>query len=134
MARVDRPPAAALKLSVSADAAAVPAVRRSADGLASALVEDASGRLRLLISELVSNAVLHGAGTESGPLQVGVFISKEKIRVEVTDTGGGLAAPTPAADPEREGGYGLRLVEALADRWGSKLGDEHTLWFELDAS
>lgn len=127
---------AALELSISSRPAAVPAVRRSADGLASALAEDASGRLRLLISEIVSNAVLHGSTDEAAPLTARVFISEDKIRVEVSDAGGGLTEPASADRyGDREGGFGLKLVEALADRWGSEEHNgQHTLWFELDVA
>lgn len=87
------------------------------------LVETAS----LLVSELVTNAILH-ARTDVGLYAVvrdGVF------RAEVTD--GNSALPTPRRPSELAGtGYGLQLIGAIATNWGvqrSAVGK--TVWFEL---
>jgi hypothetical protein len=42
------------------------------------------------------------------------------------------AARRAVAGVDREGGWGLVLVERTADRWGSVQGEEHCVWFELD--
>ena len=83
----------------------------------------------LLVSELVSNAVLH-AGTE---LRLRVTADGLCLRVEVMD-----ASPAPALrrsySESSTTGRGLALVEALAARWGSDpvVGDGKSVWFELD--
>jgi anti-sigma regulatory factor (Ser/Thr protein kinase) len=54
-----------------------------------------------------------------------------KVRVEVVDQGDGfvpLARDRPTNEP---GGWGLHLVEALADRGGVYEGSTH-VWFEID--
>ncbi len=87
-------------------------------------------RARLLVSELVTNAVLH-AGT---PLDVVVRLRTDRLRVEVRDGSSRL--------PERKHyavsastGRGLLLVEALATAWGTEeAGDGKVVWFELDAA
>lgn len=78
----------------------------------------------LLVSELVSNSVRHGA---SNGIDIKVTTRAGQIRVEVTDGGPGFSATDPRGD-----GLGLAIVEKLADRWGMK--DEpqkFTVWAEL---
>jgi serine/threonine-protein kinase RsbW len=84
--------------------------------------------LRLLISELVTNAVRHGDGSES--VQVHAYWDSE-IRIEVCDHGDGFT-PTPCLGRRDEpGGFGLFLVGQLADRWGVETTDGTTVWFVL---
>jgi len=53
--------------------------------------------------------------------------------VSVADTGRGFDVekilPTAVDVP---GGWGLFLVEALADRWGIDVSLPHRVWFEID--
>lgn len=92
--------------------------------------------LILLVSELVTNAVVHTArpavlrlclpapAAESG--------ASVTVRVEVADTSS--RAPVPrCADGDATGGRGLALVDCLADRWGwSPEGVGKSIWCELD--
>jgi anti-sigma regulatory factor (Ser/Thr protein kinase) len=84
--------------------------------------------LRLLVSEVVTNAVRHGGSSE--PVELHATWNAE-VRIEVCDQGDGF---TPAArngaldDP---GGFGLLLVGRLADRWGVETGGGTTVWFVL---
>jgi anti-sigma regulatory factor (Ser/Thr protein kinase) len=92
-------------------------------GLDSGLLADAS----LLVSELVTNSVLHGAGTA-----VRLRLETDDrggLRCEVLDDGAGFV-PTPPAVRRDAGGWGLQLVDRLADRWGVADGSTH-VWFEL---
>ena len=81
----------------------------------------------LLTSELVTNAVRHAA-TE---IMLRVEVDAKTVRVEVTDTG--KAMPTVTETPD-VGGYGLRIVDQLAARWGVDPvpNDGKTVWFEVD--
>src|SRR3954454_14679192 len=56
------------------------------------------------------------------------------MRVEVHDHGRGFnPAEMPGPSTDRAGGWGLRLVAALAHRWGSDTTSENTtVWFEID--
>ncbi len=84
----------------------------------------------LLVSELVTNALRHA----TGPIGVRLVRSEGPpgtLRVEVSDP-----LPDPprerTADPDDEGGRGLRLVACSARAWGTRLGDSgKTVWFEL---
>jgi anti-sigma regulatory factor (Ser/Thr protein kinase) len=83
---------------------------------------------RLLLSELVTNAVKYGG---AGPLRVELSSLEKVFRVEVIDDGSGFTAPVrDTTDLETPGGWGLHLVDALADRWGTYAGSTH-VWFEL---
>lgn len=87
----------------------------------------------LLLTELVTNAVLHART----PMTVRAIDSGDVLRVEVIDTGGdGVRRPDGAgvALDDDESGRGLQIVEMLADRWGlssTRDGAGTTAWFEL---
>ena len=107
------------------------AARDALDELAAArLPEPALAELRLVVSELVTNAVRHGRAREGG-LELLVSVGGGTARVEVTDGGAGFEAPTGPPAPEDLGGWGLVVVDRLAARWGVE-GDPATrVWAEL---
>jgi len=88
--------------------------------------------LELLLTELVSNVVRHsGLGPEE-TMEVVVHIEPKHVRVEVRDAGTWIPAPQePALQDERTGGFGLTLVDEIANRWGILEGGGTTVWFEL---
>ncbi len=99
---------------------------------------ETDGELRdiveLLVSELVSNAVLHGS---PHPPPASVCVSVEmlsgRIRVEVTDVGSDLPVLREAR-ADRPGGRGLMLLHTLASQWGCDPAEVgKTVWFEIDA-
>jgi anti-sigma regulatory factor (Ser/Thr protein kinase) len=86
--------------------------------------------LRLVISEVITNAVRHGG---SGDVLVGVMPKPGYLCVQVTDTGDGFAPRPRAFEPDDDGGFGLFLVERLTRRWGLTREDSNTrVWFEFD--
>jgi two-component sensor histidine kinase len=92
---------------------------------------DQAQSLRLIVSELVTNALRHGA--EGEPIDLAVTPKPEFLCVQVTDDGPGLAPRPRALDTEEEGGFGLYFVEQLARRWGVTRENRRTrVWFELD--
>ena len=79
----------------------------------------------LVISELVANAVEHGAG----PITLTLWLTEGRIRGEVADAGTG-APPAPVESSEdSERGRGLTLVDALSERWGAA-ETASRVWFE----
>ncbi|MFM9371900.1 ATP-binding protein [Streptomyces sp. Da 82-17] len=68
----------------------------------------------LAVSELVTNAVLHGGG---GTVGLRVTCSGGELRIEVTD-GNPVPARVRSASPSEESGRGLFLVAAVADKCG----------------
>ncbi|GAB3493085.1 ATP-binding protein [Amycolatopsis cihanbeyliensis] len=67
-----------------------------------------------VVSELVTNAIKHGAA----PASLEVECVTAQIVVRVRDGGAGLPVLREQSVPPVEGGHGLRLVHALATRWG----------------
>jgi anti-sigma regulatory factor (Ser/Thr protein kinase) len=110
-----------------------PASARSAVGALAAELElsrKGGHTLVLLVSEVVSNAVLHSTGPEDVPIGVSAAVDEDVVRVTVTDSGAGFI-PTER-DPARiEGGYGLYLVAKAASSWGVDPGPPTRVWFEL---
>ena len=104
---------------------------------------DTRFKLELLVSELVTNSVKHAR--LRGDDQIGLRVTAQEscVRVEVLDPGHGLPEPArvspeggwqyqqAAPDPEWPGGWGLSIVESLADRWGVVQNELTTVWFEV---
>jgi anti-sigma regulatory factor (Ser/Thr protein kinase) len=97
------------------------------------LQENARGAVRLLVSELVTNSVRHGADRDE-PVVLDVRIQGQTIHVEVRDHGEGFepVRPVPRGAAAGFGGYGLYLVERMASRWGVDTRNGTRVWFELD--
>ena len=94
---------------------------------------DARFAVRLLVSELFTNAVKYGSRGESARIRLSVAVGDAQARVEVGDSGRGFAetkTTMPAVDAES--GRGLAFLEALATRWGVVGNGETCVWFELD--
>ncbi|HEY6793768.1 MAG TPA: ATP-binding protein [Kineosporiaceae bacterium] len=89
---------------------------------------DLSESVRLLTSEIVTNAVIH---TSSRRLAVRVKVAPEAVEVAVDDADPRPPRPRRAA-PADVNGRGLALVDALADAWGSQGSDGgKTVWFRV---
>ena len=83
--------------------------------------------LLLVTSELMTNAVRHGDGV----VCLVVRAADDRVRIEVHDTGAGTAAPREAVTSgPGVGGFGLHMVEALADAWGVEHGAGTVVWAE----
>jgi anti-sigma regulatory factor (Ser/Thr protein kinase) len=90
--------------------------------------------VQLLVSELVTNAVRHANSPES-LVGLSVLATEDVVRVEVSDGGRGFTPEPGATLREHDataGGWGLPIVEAIAQRWGVEHGDGTTVWFEVD--
>ena len=118
------------RLAVSPEAAAE--ARHALDDLAAAIPDGRMRDVRLLISELVTNAVRHADLDAGDAIDLVIDIADQMLRVEVHDPGGGFVPSTPSPDPARPSGWGLYLVAELADRWGVDSDDRTRVWFELD--
>ena len=90
-------------------------------------------RLALLLSELVTNAIQHGGAGPHETIQVRLASTPQRVRVEVHDPGARGEVPADRLEAET-GGYGLLLVDRLADGWGRERADGggSLAWFELD--
>lgn len=91
--------------------------------------EDVEDTVLLLLSEVVSNAVLH-ARTE---LEVNIAARPAQVRVEVVD---GDTSPIHrrTSTAEAQSGRGTELIEVLAEAWGTdRLTTGKRVWFEVAA-
>lgn len=81
----------------------------------------------LLVSELVTNALRHGAGS----IRLGLRARNGLLRFEVEDADGKIPRVRRPSDGD-EGGRGLRLVSMLSSGWGSaRTPTGKVVWFEL---
>ncbi|MFI1934781.1 ATP-binding protein [Streptomyces sp. NPDC020330] len=91
----------------------------------------------LCVTELATNALRHGVPPGRG-FKVHIYLERieNALRVELHDSGDGEVCPAdelPGA--EDEGGRGLLLVAAVADKWG--VGERNPgkiVWCEFDLS
>jgi CheY-like chemotaxis protein len=117
-------------VNLTAHHTAVLAARRFVRGVLEdadrALVED----VELLVSELVTNAVVHAT---SAP-RLEVRLSADVVHVAVHDADPSLPVKR-APDADRPGGRGLQLIERLASRWDAAAHEDgKVVWFEIDRS
>lgn len=109
--------------------------RALGDWYGAALQPDELHLAKLLTSELVTNAVLHGRGR----IVLAAGLSDGRLRVQVTDEGPGFAyrGAHRGLDQQRRFdrplGRGLAIVEAESARWGIGQGTTQ-VWFELTVS
>lgn len=134
-ALADRADARTLRLSLERDRWA-PSLARAAvkEFTQESEIDCTEGTLMLLVSELVSNAVLHSnAPPASEILLCARLLDRGAVRVEVIDRGSGFAVGP--RDPARaNGGFGLHLVDRQANRWGVDRAGGTRVWFELARS
>ena len=85
--------------------------------------------LRLLITELITNSVKHA---RSDSVHMRVLVRPSSVLTEVVDGGPGFDPETTGVPRADRGGWGLFLVERLADSWGAgHEGGSTKVWFEL---
>ncbi|MFF0205694.1 PAS domain S-box protein [Streptomyces sp. NPDC005017] len=126
LARLPSAPLAAATTHLPAVAAAVGEARAFltktlTDWDCAHLVDDA----RLLVSEVLTNAIQHA----QGPLNLHLRRNATEFTVEISDRSPQLPQPRPASLDD-ESGRGLLLVDALADGWGVRPNDDgKTTWF-----
>ncbi|MEA2412662.1 MAG: serine/threonine-protein kinase RsbW [Thermoleophilaceae bacterium] len=88
--------------------------------------------VRLLVSELVTNSVRHADARANDHVQLEVSFDDATLHVQVADSGTGFEPRPREAAMTKAGGWGLFLVERLADRWGVARNSRTRVWFEID--
>ncbi|WP_420709058.1 ATP-binding protein [Streptomyces sp. NRRL S-37] len=114
---------------------ATPRSARLARLLADAQLRDwgyDSETARQVVAELAVNAVTHGR-VPGRDFRLVLYVVDGTLRIEITDTRGERLPELRPPSPDAESGRGLRLVEALADRWGvtEDRFPRKTVWAEL---
>jgi anti-sigma regulatory factor (Ser/Thr protein kinase) len=117
-----------IEVELPRDPAAARHARRLLDELSADRLEaDALDRSKLLVSELVNNAVLHGRGR----ITLRVDVDEDRLRAEVIDEGSGFERVVRDNPLDQLGGWGLALVDSESSRWGVHEGTTH-VWFEIE--
>lgn len=97
-----------------------------------AVLEPVRDDALLITTELVSNAIRHSGCSSADEVEVVAELTSEGVLIAVTDPGrsGSVPARRPA-DTVHGGGLGLRIVEALARRWGAERRNGLRVWAEI---
>jgi anti-sigma regulatory factor (Ser/Thr protein kinase) len=122
-----------LELTLTATAAAPRAARDAVRAwLADRCTEETADAASLLVTELVTNAVIHGTGP--GPSLTIDQVASGVIHVAVCDSSRHLPERQEhVPDPEQTGGRGLFLIESFAIAWGwEPLRTGKRVWFEIE--
>ena len=119
----------AVFLRLAGDPDAPANARRALARLQSDLEEPVLETMRLLVTELIANSVKHASAATVG---LKVLVANSAVLVEVTDEGPGFTPIGRKKGQDETSGWGLFLVDRLADRWGvASEGAATRVWFEL---
>src|SRR5215203_1778224 len=112
----------------------VTTARHTLDRLADHLPPEKLEDVRLVVSELVTNSVLHAGLSPNDHISLTVAVSAGSVRGRVCDPGSGFEADSePRPRPGGlKGGWGLPIVERISDRWGVERNSGACVWFEID--
>ena len=119
----------AVDATIECSARAPRIARREVEKLAADIDPGVLRDALLLVSELVTNSIKHSGSKD--PITVRAWPRRSGLKVEVGDGGSGFDAGPRTADQRAEGGRGLLIVEALADRWGVSDAARTRVWFEV---
>jgi signal transduction histidine kinase len=121
-----------LRIAIAGGSRAPERARSWIESAASWLPAELESTLLLLVCELVNNAVRHGGAAEEEVIELELSsLDDGHVRVQVSDPGVGFEH-TPRDQPlDEAGGWGLVLIESMAERWGVEHDDRTRVWFEL---
>jgi anti-sigma regulatory factor (Ser/Thr protein kinase) len=105
--------------------------RRALEGLKPVLGDHVYEETSLLVSELVTNSVRHAMLPPDEVIRLRVSTDDDCVHVDVVDPGPGFDPKAMSSPGSQESGWGLRLLNRLATRWGVRRNDDTTVWFEL---
>lgn len=105
--------------------------RRSLESFRAYLDRHSFEALRLLVTELVNNSLKHSGRPEGDPIDLTVKLADRKVRAEVVDQGTDARVIQPSPAGHSESGWGLFLLDRLAEDWGYTSGGPTRVWFEL---
>lgn len=123
---------ALLRLKLKCDERAPHVVRSSLARLED--LERVVQDLLLISSELVTNAILHSGCRRTDELEVSLTRCEGGFCLAVADPGrSGRTADLAPVRPPGDGGFGLRIVDKLAARWGQARESGYLVWAEVAA-
>ena len=111
----------------------VSAARHALDRLENLLPPEKLEEVRMVVSELMSNSILHAGLSPDDRISLSVSVSAGSVRGRVCDPGPGFEVPSELRPrPDLSGGWGLPIVERISDRWGVERNSHACVWFEID--
>ncbi len=111
----------------------VTTARHALDRLTNFLPSEKLEDVRLMVSELVTNSILHAGLSSDDQISLKVTVSDGAVRGSVCDSGRGFRIPSNLGPrPDMSGGWGLPIVETISDRWGVERNSHVCVWFEID--
>jgi anti-sigma regulatory factor (Ser/Thr protein kinase) len=116
---------------LASDPSAAGVARRAVDEYAAVLGPPMRERVRLLVTELVTNSVRHAELDPGDLISLTISVRPHAVQVAVADGGPGFGRPRATLEEGVESGWGLLLVDEIADRWGVLDGSETRVWFEI---
>jgi serine/threonine-protein kinase RsbW len=119
-------------MTVAADLSA-PAIARRAltDWLSTRTSDGLLSDAPLVVSELVTNSLLHASPQEAAEVRVSAVFADGVLRIEVEDGGTGGGPVRRSANRDLGGGFGLNIVNSLAAHWGVERNGSTLVWVEL---
>ena len=125
-------PADSLVFELAARPTAVSVARAALLAAKSTLPTPVRDDVLLLLTELLTNAVRHAKAAADRAVRVEFRRRGEMVRVAVFDEGTGFAADAPHHRRDQSGGWGLFLVDQIADRWAiTPTASGTCAWFEI---
>jgi len=122
---------AELTVTVPASPDAAVALRRAVRSLDRYCGEKTAADVELLVTELATNGVKHAQISSDGnTITLDARVDPHVLRVAVRDRGRAFQ-PELRRGRSEPGGWGLVLVEDIAERWGVEREPSTTVWFEL---
>ncbi len=124
----------AISVQLAGGAGAPLRARRSVlSQLGGRLTATKTADLALIVSELVTNSVLHANVSAEQTMTVDCAVLPDRLRITVTDSGSALEPHRRSPDHHGAGGYGLMIVEKLCSAWGvvHRRAGTTSVWCEL---
>ena len=124
---------AEIDLKLAPESEVVSTARHALDQLANLLPPERLEEIRLVVSELVTNSILHAGLSPNDRISLKVTVSAGSVRGKVCDPGPGFEASSePCPQPNLSGGWGLPILERISDRWGVERNNHTCVWFEIN--
>jgi anti-sigma regulatory factor (Ser/Thr protein kinase) len=120
------------RLRLACDPSVVAEARRAVGRFEPAVPGQVLDSARLVITELVTNSIVHGIREGDGWVDVTIERRPFCLRIEVADPAStGLRPVLRPVGPRSTSGWGLQLVDRLATEWGVDTGAGTRVWCEL---
>ncbi len=118
-------------LTLQGGPGAARAARSAVESMRGGLSPETHANLRLLVTEIVGNAVRHGGMTRRSSIELSFEGRRDVLHVEIADSGPGFEAPTAIESSAADSGWGLHLLNRLASVWGVESRRGARVWFQL---